>query len=1607
MEITTYDDIEAVKFIHGPKYKLNSEKTEILICNELKYFVLAYEYQINIYKVDDILELESGSIYFKKDFEEYDSKIIKSWIVASEYGSIEGLTIDATEKILTVITSKIILFYDLNDLEKCGPWQILEHTHIVDLKWTQKSDIIIVDSAGNSFIYHYTEKSNCFKKIQLFQKDSIKCRFIESFNNDSCNIAFIVVTSNPTGFILINKSQYEEMISHTEYLFEIPDTCYITLKNIIESCEENFIDVDEEKNYSQFQILAVKYLDGAESCSIAFVLAGGSNYIDGYVLIGSINNINNYCDFTINFYSINDLSFDDISSQNFEALKDIKCTLIWVKEWYLLFVGSPIFSQVVLFSSSKKYILSFEYQNKSEDVLNEWYRLGMCEGYDLNTTDFEIGVCNVEICKCISASIKDPKATADTQPIKNPPVVFISQTDGNIVAHYIGGYANFSSLKYNRLNTVSLISLNPISQNLLLLSKYEDIIKTPSVDPSKKSDFGNSPKIENNTKDLPSISNTKATINHFSYEKVYSLCELASSSTLETRNDKPETNISELLKLYKDSIENNLTDNNFKQVEMSFFSVMESIEDRMKLLDSKIQLLSDNYVAQLPNRECKSIFEKYDKIISNIKAKLPDNELFDALLRKVVELNEQERQLGQLYALLMRKFTDEMYDNLHSRLICDKFKGNELTSNQFSLFFQLNKEELDFTSLDVNCANTNKLREQILTTERQSLKLVSRITQVINFSERIKERCSNSSLILPPPAISRNSYSTNVQRSSLMICPDSVFVDDSSSEDTTEPLCDINISSTVNVNTNMSSKSNFEKSYRSPFMQIPTRTSCLSDIIKNISTSIGSKDVGSRSAKALYSVNADLLYSNERTSPSTSNISNLSKFCNLRLKPFRDNRTPNRYFTMHTLKDSTFKVPQKSIPFFPIKWIPNSAKGIEGFLSPNKPGSITSSPKFTEGNKFSFLNQPAQNSSGSIYESLECCIKACNKYLDSIEDQCIIARGSLDFLKRESLSSDLSSTKCMHLNLNHDYSNLNSESYQNIMNAQLLLFQNSSKQRNIHYRQKLALLLSSQNYQKREERIEDENLPCFGTRNISKNQNTDASFNIDNNSIFGNNMLTSVSLKPAPNCSEAPTKNKLHIDNLLSNSMIYKKAETPNLFKINAPSNTKVEDFKFSTKSDSFETAIPKPLESHSAISFSFNTSNEIDNTPILTSSLTLKDIVNTEVSSNPKEISTSQLVRIDLEQSYSPPTEKIQDKEVLGTHDQIDSKDLISIPENQDEPEHELCTGDLGSSSPIKLTTNTINSTSPQDHLFNSNISIRSCEVPSVTKTNLAESLNLCTYSEIKSKDQSETSESKSEISLFNTLQSSEQDLLNKTTSTFILNSSTQDNKVTETSNKSIGLFSSDLEPSSNTLPTNLNFLDKDKSNLLSNTTPSISSNIFSFSISQTFSSNTPNTVPIASSKENNGLLDIIGGMPKTECSENSMVLGGRFGGFGTMFNTGLAPSVSGFGSSQFLSGPFSNNNSNSPSSNETPQSLLSSLGPSHQSYSFGLSSSNLNSYTPFTSEPSTNIQTGGFASLSSQYQGFSALASQNSGTFGSNSSTNQFNFAPPLKPRQVNKLD
>ncbi|EEA07083.1 uncharacterized protein CMU_034690 [Cryptosporidium muris RN66] len=1601
MEITTYDDIETVKFVHGPKYKLNSQKTEILVCNELKYFVLAYEYQINIYKVDDILELESGSIYFKRDFGEYDSKIIKSWIVTSEYGSIEGLTIDATETILTVITSKVILFYDLSDLEEYGPWQILEHTHITDLKWTQKSDIIIIDSVGNSFIYHYTEKSNCFKKIQLFQRDGIKCRFIESFNSDSCNIAFIVVTSNPTGFILINKFQYEEMISHTEYLFEIPDTCYVMLKDIIESCEENFIDIDEEKNYSQFQILAIKYLDGVESCSIAFILAGGSNYIDGYVLIGSINK---YCDFTINFYSINDLSFDDIFSQNFETLKDIKCTLIWVKEWYLLFVGSPIFSQVVLFSPSKKYILNFEYQNRSEDMSNEWYRLGMCEGYDLNTTDFEIGVCNVEICKCTSASIKDPKATADTQPIKNPPVVFISQTDGNIVAHYIGGNANFSSLKHDQLNTVSLISLNPISRNLLLLSKHEDITKTPSVDPSKKSDFENSPKTEDNKKDLPLLFNIEATISHFSCEKVHSLCELASSSTLETRNDNPETNISELLKLYKDSIESNLTDNNFKQVEMSFFNVMESIEDRMKLLDSKIQLLSDDYVAQLSNRECKSIFEKYDKIISNIKAKLPDNELFDTLLRKGVELNEQERQLGQLYALLMRKFTDEMYDNLNSRLIRDKFKGNELTSNQFSLFFQLNKEELDFTSLDINCTNTNKLREQILITERQSLKLVSRITQVINFSERIKERCSNSSLILPPPAMSRNSYSTNVQRGSLMICPDSVFVDDSSSEGTTDPLCDINISSTVNVNTNMSSRGNFEKSYRSPFMQIPTRTSCLSDIIKNISTSIGSKDVGSRSAKALYNVNADL-YSNKRVSPSTSNISNSSRFCNLRLKPFRDNKTPNRYFTMHTLKDNTFKVPQKNIPFFPIKWTPNSAKGIEDFLSPDKPGFITSSPKFTEGSKFSFLNQMSQNSSGSIYESLECCIKACNKYLDSIEDQCIIARGSLDFLRRESLGSDLS-TKCMHLNLNHDYSNLNSESYQNIMNAQLLLFQNSSKQRNIHYRQKLALLLSSQNYQKREEGIEDENLPCFGTKDISKNQNTSASFNTDN-SIFGNNMFTSMSLKSTLNCSEVPTKDKLHIDHFPSNSMIYKKIETPNLFKINTLQNIKVEDFKFSAKSDSFETITPKPLENHSTISFSFNTSNEVDNTPVLTSSFTLKDIVNTEVSSNPKEIFTSQLLGIDLEQSCSPPTEKIQDKEVLGTHDQIGSKDSISIHENQDKPEHEPCTGDLGSSSSIKLTTNTINSTSPQDHLFNSNISIKSCEIPTVTKTNLAESLNSCTYSEIKLKDKSETSESNAETSLLNTLQFSEQDLLDKTTPTFILDSSTQDNKVTETSNKPVGLFTSDLEPSNNIPLTNLNFLDKDKSNLLSNTTPSISSNIFGSSISQTFSLNTSNTVPIASPKENNGLLDIIGGIPKTECSENSMVLGGRFGGFGTMFNTGLAPSISGFGSSQFLSGPFSNNNSSSPSSNETSQSLLSSLGPSHQSYSFGLSSSNLNSYTPFTSEPSTNIQTGGFASLSSEYRGFSALTSQNSGTFGSNSSTSQFNFAPPLKPRQVNKLD
>ncbi|KAL3127053.1 hypothetical protein CHM_7g2600 [Cryptosporidium hominis] len=1471
MEILTHDDTESIKFIHGPRFRLcNNNPPRILICNPLKYLILERDSQIIIFDLNIVLSNPDGLAYFESNFDQLYQAQLGKYDIGHE-STIIHMVFDCSSTILTIVTERKILLFDLLNINRKSEWMSINHDGIQSLTWTRNHDIIAIETDSSCSIYHFIPSERNFHKTKLIL-DGISDGFklVEALKSSFYEIEFILITENEKNIVIVTNELYYQIISCRSKLFTIPQSFVRAFSILIEPILGLFQEHNSEANLiCQLNIVSAKFIDG-DDLYLSISLIRFSEYVDGYVLFFKI------CDdmkIELSSYSINDLCFDNVDSNDIDQIKKIRCVSFWVKEWGILFVGSTVFSQMVVFTCNHSYINK---ENFSDFIPHKWVRLAMCEGYDINCTDFDIGIFDSCLCTCNSGSIRDPKSTVDAPEILQPPAIFIAETNGDIITHYIGG--NPKLIKPIESEEVVSLITNSDLQNI---NSNDQDLKTQSSPP----------------KHLYNSINFPPT--HFNISKID---DGKSSGVFEQMFTTPER---ELLSQEIFTVN--------KSGKKLFDSIMK-IDYQVSQLEKKFIEINDQFFKILNSQEIRGLLNlcgTSDKIEPNFSESV---DLYQ-LISKSNEISNVEIQLRRIHLHIMKKISDEVYKNTNIEILKEKLRKNELTSSQISILFQYNMELFDaYTNNGFNDNQT--ILNSLITIERLSLKLASRISQVSIFCERLNSRrsCELEFISLPPPEYSYNILNFNDQGFST---PNKIHFDSQLNAHLHK-----NISSSVNI----SKKKNFvihpdskgkHHSYSSK------RSINLSDIINNISNSVTDDD----SCKLSFTQNDE---------------SNIIKSQKLKINNLMNQtNTPGRYIQLRSkftgysydeIQSDNLGVIdksalQKNTPFFELSWIPGLAEDKTGQVK------LTGNPNFKFGTKNKYIKPGILNSA----------LANCIERLERIIDHCEIAKGSISFIEREELIPALSNKKGDSAQSMEGSSN-NLQNGSRVVASQLLLSRNSFLQKNMMYRQKLSLIISGFISKLSDKRKLSSFQKITNSSMINFKSNISSKFNDKNRIQDG---FKEECTQPHPFMLPGKFQNSIH--SYYKAPLLERRSQIDanNLF--GCIKNT-LEKTGLKDHGNALETV-------SETNNLNFGNCSELKAIE--------KDI---EINANGWQEITQEptKLRLSLEESnFSNKLFSLSNNLDEKTSDSALNEKFTDIDSNdqKNETKKDLCENgksmheeDIKSSLfPLSLTNNdTPNSKRASEGLF-------------TFSTEMNISLNL----------KSPISEKKYT-----------QDIVSNESNIFSFSSDSNPLKPIN------NICSNPKKISENNLSyvhikSELNRFDE-------STVPEVQESV----IDSNTSSNVGNGGPSCNIKDIND--ERIRQTPEGN-STSPANLGGLLGFPNFMANLS-APKVSGFGSSQFLiNGPFGSNKSDNLCANSNNCCNI------EEQQSFGFHTTNLNLSTPFKTHPVSDNSMGGFATFSSEFRGFSQISEQNStsNSFSNNSSSNIFNFAPPQKPRQVNKLD
>ncbi|KAH7650403.1 hypothetical protein FG379_003475 [Cryptosporidium bovis] len=782
MEVSTYDDVASVKFIHGPKLRFESQEgSKILVCNKLRYIIVAERNQVLIYNMDGILENLGESMCLELNSVDLKGCLVLDYKLSCSF-SISNILLDYSSTILTLTGNFGVALYDLLNVNEFNEWNKIDHRDPREVCWTEKNDIVIIDVDGNCFIYRYDHMKKKFSKVQFkIESNNYSFKFIESCEKNNQKISLVFATEERKCIVVLTNELYDTISFETE-IFIIPSSFVFSILEILRPIKEsafiNHIELDPENYLDHFNISCLKFLNGKRKDYLSLTLVGGRDCIDGYIIFFVIDSPTNI---SISSYSINDLSFDNIPS-DFCRLDTINCIAIWVKEWEILFMGTSVFSQMILFTCNESYITSNE-----ELGSQQWFRLGMSEGYDINCTDYETGIFDAVICTSSKSSIRDPKLALDSPQIKNPPIILISQTDGGIIAHFISS-SKLSKIEYQEDNIKSIINYEAVfcektNEKDFYIDTLNDEFKYYLDQNTKKSLH-----VEQDNEEYPNTD--------------YFLNDLGKCVSKIGNLNNSGSNI---------------------------FDVLSKIENNIKSLENKFKFVYE--MINSLNSSTPNIFGNIDRFIKDFSPFKLNDEQFVELLNKYSCVSDLERQLRRIYFGIIKKFPEKIYKNSNFEKLRIKFRRNELTSNQVSILFYVNNSILYDFIRSSDAPDLCKMVESISITGKQCLKLASRISQVSKLCQRLNLRvnCPGSNNILLPPSIPISLLGQN----------DGSF-DYSSNDQKDYELQGVDISSSVRAVRNpdkLYRNDNINKFNYSPLRRIDS----LSDVISNISYSISSK----------------------------------------------------------------------------------------------------------------------------------------------------------------------------------------------------------------------------------------------------------------------------------------------------------------------------------------------------------------------------------------------------------------------------------------------------------------------------------------------------------------------------------------------------------------------------------------------------------------------------------------------------------------------------------------------------------------------------------------------------------------------------------------------
>ncbi|OII74132.1 uncharacterized protein cubi_02934 [Cryptosporidium ubiquitum] len=1484
MEIITHDDTESIKFIHGPRFRFcNNKPARILICNPLKYLIVEKNSQITIFDLNVILSNSDGLTYFESKLDEIKHAQLGNYDFGHE-SAITHIVLDFSSTILTVVIDTKILLFNLLDLDQKSEWISINHDGIQSITWTQNHDLITIESDGSCSFYYFIPSEKDFYRTKLIlDGSSDNFTLVEACKSNFCGIQFILISESEKNIILITNELYNMIISSQSKFFNIPKSFIRPFSTLIGPITDVFQGGNSKMNLiNQLHITSAKFIDG-EDLYLSISLIGGLEYMDGYVLFFKIDSD---LKVELSSYSINDLCFDNVDSNDMDQIKKIRCVSFWVKEWGILFIGSAVFSQMIVFTPNHSYINK---ENLNDYKSHNWVRLAMCEGYDINCTDFDIGIFDSCLCTCNKRSIRDPKLTIDAPQISQPPIIFIAETNGDIITHYIGGDPKLiKPIKSEELD--SLIT-NYTSCNSLSRQDLESKNQVPT--------------------------------NNYMFHLVESPLTKFSISSKKDNSNSSLKAIEQILRIQKYKPINQGISMINKSEEKLFDSIMK-IESQVLQLEKKFININEKVLNVLNSPLIAKRLINFCEFVDKIKIIANENSNFYKLISKFNEISNIEIQLRRLHLYLMKKISEDVYKNTKIEILKEKLRKNELTSSQISILFQYNIELFGLL-IDNGVDKNQVIMNSLISIETLSLKLASRISQVSIFCERLNYRKSMEFEFtsLPPPEYNYNTLHSNEQS---YATPNKIPFDSHRNSNSQKiPSSSVRISKKNNFDSQPDSKGK-HRIYSSK------KNINLSDIINNISNSVIKDD--------LY-----------KPSFSSENESNILKVQRLKINNYvSQNNTPGRYIQIRSkylgyscdevLSDKlgvNNRPKLQNNTFFELSWIPG--------LIEEKNASLKlmehSSHSFETKNKY-YVKQGMPN----------LILTNCIERLERIVDHCEIANGSISFIEREELLPKFIKKIGKDSVKTTEISSKSLLTGNRIITSQLLLSRNSSLQKNMIYRQKLLLILSG----------------FVGKLSNSKStafpQNTNCSFNDLKSRVY----------------------NKFDQKDLnFENSQQECISAISFAFPLEKNQNPVTLDYK---------TVL---LEQQGCI----DTNDLLSGSPNIPGKTNLKNSNIGFVT----ELGDKTVLKHPNYMSEATPSDKIDFCNYIETKfDKDSAKTNSNMAYKKITQDDESFEPDLNNTS---FCTNNPN-------LLNNSLNKTTCELVS----NNGNSINLEFNKQKNEILQKDIKSSFFSLSLINnetpnSKRASEGIFAFSTEMNISLNLNSPDSKRDHVKNQisdelNIFSFSSDSNPLK---PINICSPPKQSSDanhlssaIVKNGLHELDELDVSKVNASTISTNIGSTIENGNStlkfQGNNDLEQ-----KDEESSKPSINLGGVFGFPNSLSNMNNAPKVSGFGSSQFLiNGPFSSNNGgNSLCGNPKNDSTI------EEAQSFEFSAKNLNNSIPFKAYPSSDNSTGGFVAFSSEFHGFSPINAQNStiNSFPNNLNNNIFNFAPPQKPRQVNKLD